>query len=182
MDLKELQKKIADEKAKRQITFERITGVNSKKFLIVNDHFVHIKCENKAEVSAVLTGLKPFKNGWKITDGVYITSLYKITAKNDYYYRTLQIEFENNSGDIYWVQIDFKDLPVSFVEKYFNKGCRGLYDTETVYVNIPSHHKKFKDIRLESFTFKSQQVSFYGGNKVLTDEETIKNMIGDICD
>lgn len=180
MNLQEIETMLRDEKENRKNSFSRITGLNANQFRIIDDNFISVNCETLTEVKNVLTSLKPFKNGWKITDGVYITSLYYLSIQNDYYNRSFKIEFENASGCKFWVNIKFNNLPEEFINNHFTKGSRGLYDTETVYVNMPAHYKKFRDIRIESFSFKYAQVNFYGGNKVIKCEEGIKAILNDI--
>lgn len=176
-DLTKAKNKLSEIKKNAQNTYGRKTGVNPKQINIINENFISFDCENLMDVKNVINSIKPFKNGWKITDGVYITSLYKIDICNDYHDRSFRIIFESKSGCVFWANIDFKFLPDDFKCKFFTEHTRGLYDTETVYINIPSHYKKFKNIRIKAYSFNKEQVNFYGGNKVLVFEPEIKKII-----
>lgn len=182
-EISKLQNQLKELEHDRRKTFERITGVEANKFRVIDENFISITCDNLKEMKKVVTNLQPFKNGWKIGSNkpIYITSLYKVSIRNNCYNRELQLEFENNSGVNHWVAINFNNLPDWFKDAYFVSDMRKLYDTETHYVNIPSHYKKFKDIRIPCYTFGGYPaVSFYGGDKVLTSEALIQEIVEEI--
>ena len=64
------------------------------------------------------------------------------------------------------------------LNKFFTRTNRALYETETVFVNIPSHYKEFKNIRIPSYRFtQGEEMNWYGGNKTLIDVEVIDSII-----
>ena len=166
----------------RSETHERITGVKAEKFCVINENFISVKCETLHEMKNVISNLNPFKNGWKITDGIHITSLYRVEINNSYHSREFKISFENASGCVYWVSIDFNNLPEWFKEVFFISDARKLYQTESHYVSLPFHYKKVQNMRIPAFSFPSngQQISFYGGDKVCCDETLINEIIEEI--
>jgi hypothetical protein len=178
--IKELQNELKQAEHDRRLSYSRITGLNAEKIRIINENFVVIECKSVGDMKDALTNIKPFKNAWKITNGVFITSLYRIDIDNGYREQKLKIQFENNSGVLYWVCIDFNNIPKDLMEKYFISTRRGLYETEEVHVNLQAHSKAFKDIRVRSFEFQKKQQSWYGGDKTLIEESTIQDVIKDI--
>lgn len=160
-------------------TWARITGIEEGNINIVSDDFISINAQNIDDVKKVMTTLDPFKNGWKIDhkDTVYLTSDYMVRIKNSYYNRVLNFEFELDNGLKFWINIDFKNLPSDFVEKFTTKTLRGLYETEEVYVNIKSHLKEFKEIRVECYRFNAMNLNWYGGDQTLIDEFEIKSIV-----
>lgn len=172
------------ENATKQIknNYSVITGVDVKNIGVCNDNFITFKAETLEDVKKVLTTLQPHKNSFKIDhkQPIFLTTEYKIDIENNYYKRELRIAFEMLNEVLVWININIENLPQEFKEKHLKRSNRNLYDTETVYVNLQSHSKEFKEIKIPSYEFNSNSVSWYGGNKTLINEQTIKDIINDI--
>jgi hypothetical protein len=164
---------------RRQENWSRITGVEASKISVINDEFISINASEISDLKKVMTTLTPFKNGHKIEHKtpVYLTSEYVIRLKNNYYDRILNFEFELINGLKFWLNIPVMILPREFKDMFLTRTTRGLYDTETVYVNMESHLKEFKEIRIESYSFNSQNLNWYGGDQTLICEHEIKSMV-----
>lgn len=179
-EIKQLEEQLKIAKKQRKSNIARIVGIDEKQVLAYENRIL-FKAKNLQEVAQIMGKWKPFKNSQEIgfagKPSIFITSLFKISIKNDYYKRSLCFDYENLNGDQCTIEIDFKDFDFNVFNGLIYKGVRPLASTETVYVNIPSHYKKFKDIRVESFRFSGQNVLYYGGNTVLTCEEDIRILL-----
>ena len=102
----------------------------------------------------------------------------KQALKYDYKNDILKIEFKAE-GVKYRLSIDMKNISEEFKAKFLREQKRHLYDTETVFVNIPAHFKKFKAITVQSFSFdfSYKYVKYHGGNIVLLDSGAIDEII-----
>ena len=140
--------------------------------LIINPNFVSIKCSTFEDFVNCFNNCNPYETSHKIKHGsknYYISSPFKFNIDNGYYNRVLRFEIKHFNNLNFWFSIDFKKLDKDFLNTFFIQSSRGLYSTETVHVNIPSHYKKFKDIKIESYDFKGAYLSWYGGNKTIID-------------
>lgn len=180
--LESLKQQIEDLKTQKQDNYAEIIGIDAKCISIINENFVSIKVDNMQDLKKALTNLEPFSNSQVIKhkETIYLNSYYLVQLINDYYRRELRIEFKGFNDIVFWITINMESLDNDFKDKYFVKGKRNLYNTETVYVNLPSHYKKFKEIRIDSYSFKDTQVSWYGGNRTLINEDTIKALIKEL--
>lgn len=181
LTLEQTKQVIRDLKAKRARTYSRITGLDKDKIGIVNDNFIVFNAKSLEDIKGVLTNLKPSVNSVIIKHGndrYDLISNYKIECINNFYNRQLKIVFVC-MGVEFWIKIDIKDLPQEFADKFLHPFKRSLYSTESHYVNIPSHYKKFKDIRIDAYSFNSsyKNLSWYGGDITLICEEGIREII-----
>ena len=172
--------KAAEEKRENEI--RNLINSESVKILIISDDFVSIKAERMEDMKKALNGLKPTEKGYNIETTQryidFIPNFYKLTLVNGYYKRELKIEF-TVAGVAYRLTIDLKNISEEFKAKFLREQKRHLYDTETVFVNIPAHFKKFKSITVPSFSFdfNYKYIKYYGGNIVLLDSEAINEII-----
>lgn len=150
------------------------------------DTFISYKCKNLNDISNVLKNLETFREMGNIKGSnkeYYTTSptRYRINIKNNYHSRELQIIFGMLNIDIH-IDIDFKHLPNEFINDFFVNTSRKLYDTETVYVNIPSHYKAFKNIRIQSYRFAENDnvIGWYGGDITQLNSDVINKIINEL--
>ena len=172
--------KNAEEKRANEI--KNLINSESVKILIIDDNFISIKAETMEDVKKALNGLKPTEKGYNIETAQryidFIPNFYKLTLVNGYNNRELKIEFKAG-GVKYILTIDTKHISEEFKAKFLREQKRHLYDTETVFVNLPAHFKKFKAITVQSFAFdfNYKYIKYYGGNIALLDSEAIDEII-----
>ena len=177
-----LKNNLKEAKEKREKEIKNLIKSESVKISIIDDNFVSIKAETMEDMKKALNSLKPTEKGYSVDTALkyidFIPNFYKLTIVNGYNNRELKIEF-TAEGVRYWLKIDFKNLSEDFKMKYFREQKRHLYDTETGFVNIPAHFKKFKAITVQSFAFDFtyKHIKYYGGNIVLLDNEAINEII-----
>ena len=186
--IEDLKNQIAElEKENKSIWIRKTGCENVIVFSSFDKYHVVYKCENLAKVSNVLKSFEPYKTSFEIGDTPkkYISTPYRIDIKNNYHNRKLKIQFELINNTVITIEIDFNNLQkTELLEDFFILTKRHLYDTETHYVNLPSHYKEFKDIRVPSYKFKNgESVNWYGGDITLVDSKTsidIVNLIKSI--
>ena len=177
-----LENSLKEAKEKRANEIKNLINSESVKVLIISDDFVSIKAETMGDVKKTLNSLKPTEKGYNIETAQkyidFIPNFYKLTLYNGYNSRELKIEFKAE-GVKYRLSIDMKNISEEFKMKFLREQKRHLYETETVFVNIPSHFKKFKDITVQSFSFdfNYKYIKYYGGNIVLLDSGAIDEII-----
>ena len=177
-----LEKNLKEAKQQRQNEIKNLINSECVKISIISDDFVSIKAETMEDMKKALNSLKPTEKGYNIETAQryidFIPNFYKLTLVNGYYKRELKIEF-TVAGVAYRLTIDLKNISEEFKAKFLREQKRHLYDTETVYVNIPAHFKKFKAIKVQSFSFdlNYKYIKYYGGNIVLLDSEAINEII-----
>ena len=177
-----LENNLKEAKQQRHNEIKNLINSEGVKISIISDDFVSIKAETMEDIKKALNGIKPTEKGYNVETAQryidFIPNFYKLTIVNGYNRRELKIEF-TAEGVKYWLTIDFKNLSEDFKMKYFREQKRHLYDTETVFVNIPAHFKKFKAITVQSFAFDFtyKYIKYYGGNIVLLDSEAINEII-----
>ena len=176
-----LKNNLKEAKQQRQNEIKNIINSEGVKISIIDDNFVSIKAETMEDVKKVLNSLKPTEKGSSV-DTVkqiaFIANFYKLTLNNGYYSRELKIEF-TAEGVKYWLTIDVKNISEEFKAKFLREQKRHLYETETVFVNIPAYFKKFKAITVQSFSFdfNFKYIEYYGGNIVLLDSTAIDEIV-----
>ena len=177
-----LENNLNEAEEKRANEIKNLINSEDVKVLIISDDFVSIKVETMEDSKKVLNGLKPTEKGYNIETAQryidFIPNFYKLTLVNGYYNRELKIEFKAG-GVKYRLTIDMKHISEEFKAKFLREQKRHLYDSETVFVNIPAHFKKFKAITVQSFSFdfNYKYIKYYGGNIVLLDSEAINEII-----
>ena len=177
-----LKNSLKEAKEKRANEIKNLINSESVKISIIDDNFVTIKAETMEDVKKVLNGLKPTEKDYNVETATkyidLIPNFYKLTLENGYYSRELKIEFKAE-GVKHWLTIDVKNISEDFKAKFLREQKRHLYDTETVFVNIPAHFKKFKTIKVQSFCFDFNYkcIKYYGGNIVLLDSTAIDEII-----
>ena len=177
-----LENNLKEAKQQRQNEIKNLINSEGVKISIISDDFVSIKAETMEDMKKALNSLKPTEKGYSVDTALehidFIPNFYKLTIVNGYCNRELKIEF-TAEGVKYWLTIDFKNLSEDFKMKYFREQKRHLYETETVFVNIPAHFKKFKAITVQSFSFdfSYKYITYHGGNIVLLDNEAINEII-----
>ena len=177
-----LKNNLKEAKEKRENEIKNLINSESVKILIIDDNFVTIKAETIEDIKKALNGLKPTEKGYSVETAQghvdFIPNFYKLTLDNGYYSRELKIEFKAE-GVKYRLTIDMKNISEEFKAKFLREQKRHLYDTETVFVNIPAHFKKFKSITVQSFSFyfNYKYIKYYGGNIVLLDSAAIDEII-----
>ena len=177
-----LEKNLNEVKEQRAKEIKNLINSEDVKVLIIKDDFVSIKAETMEGVKKSLNSLKPTEKGYNIETAHgyidFIPNFYKLILDNGYYSRELKIEFKAE-GVKYWLTIDIKNISEEFKAKFLREQKRHLYDTETVFVNIPAHFNKFKAITVQSFSFDFtyKYIKYYGGNIVLLDSAAIYEII-----
>ena len=175
-----LENNLKEAKQQRQNEIKNLINSEGVKILIISDDFVSIKAETMEDMKKALNSLKPTEKGYSVDTALkhvdFIPNFYKLTLKNGYYSRELKIEF-TAEGVKYWLTIDVKNISEEFKAKFLREQKRHLYETETVFVNIPAHFKKFKAITVQSFSFNYKYIEYYGGNIVLLDSAAIDEII-----
>lgn len=149
----------------------------------VDEYFYSINCSNFTDFKNILKNCKPYQNSHRIKHGNIehdICSPFRFTIENGFYKRKLKFEFIKINNVKFWVSIDFKNIPETIKDIYFTETTRKLYDCESHYINIPSHYKRFKEYRVSSFTFCSNVLSWYCGDKTILDTEDFKQMLNEI--
>ena len=177
-----LEKNLKETKEQKAKEIKSLINSESVKISIIDDNFISIKAETMEDIKKALNSLKPTEKGYNVETAQryidFIPNFYKITLVNGYYSRELKIEFKAE-GVQYWLKIDLKNISEEFKMKFLREQNRHLYETETVFVNIPAHFKKFKVITVQSFyfDFNYKYIKYYGGNIVLLDSEAIDEII-----
>ena len=177
-----LKNSLKEAKEKREKEIKNIINSESVKISIIDDNFISIKAETMEDIKKALNSIKPTAKGYSVDTALehidFIPNFYKLTIVNGYCNRELKIEF-TAEGVKYWLIIDVKNISEEFKAKFLREQKRHLYDTETIFVNIPSHFKKFKAITVQSFAFDFtyKYIKYYGGNIVLLDSEAINEII-----
>ena len=179
-EIAQLEEQLKTAKAQRKTNIAIIVGIEESQILAYDNRII-FTAKSLQEVGQIMDNWKPFKNSQEVKfagkPSIFFTSLFKVSIKNDYYNRLLCFDYENLNGDECTIEIDFKDFDFNIFNGIIFKTNRPLVSTETVYVNIPSYYKKFKDIRIESFKFNGQNITYYGGNTVLTCEEDTRQIL-----
>lgn len=143
---------------------------------LINEDFISVDCVNFEDFKQIFKNCQPYETSHVIKyadKNIYIDSPFMFTICNNYYKRELKFEFKKINGLKIWVTIDFNLIPENIKNVYFVPTKRGLYDSETHYVNLPSQYKKFKDIRISAFNFCAPVLNWYGGDKtILSSPET----------
>ena len=177
-----LEKNLNELKEQRAKEIKNLINSEDVKVLIIKDDFVSIKAETMEDIKKALNGLKPTEKGYDVETAQryidIIPNFYKLTLVNGYNSRELRIEFQAE-GVKYRLTIDIKNVSEEFKAKFLREQKRHLYETETVFVNIPAHFKKFKAITVQSFSFdfNYKYIKYYGGNIVLLDSAAIDEII-----
>ena len=177
-----LENNLNEVKEQRANEIKNLINSESVKISIIDDNFISIKSETMEDVKKALNGLKPTEKGYNIETAQrhidFIPNFYKLTLDNGYRTRELKIEF-TSEGVKYRLSIDMKNITEEFKAKFLREQKRHLYETETVFVNIPAHFKKFKAITVQSFAFdfSYKYIKYYGGNIVLLDSAAIDEII-----
>ena len=177
-----LKNSLKEAEEKRANEIKNLINSESVKILIIDDNFISIKAETMEDMKKALNGLKLTEKGYNVDTAQghidIVPNFYKITIKNGYYSRELKIEFKAE-GVEYRLTIDVKNISEDFKVKFLREQKRHLYDTETVFVNIPAHFKKFKAITVQSFSFdfNYKYIKYYGGNILLLDSAAIDEII-----
>jgi len=180
-ELTELKKK-----AKRKIeeTYRKKLDVSNKtKISRINETFYSIDCNNFDDFKNVLKNCEPYKTAHRVkhcATNYDICSPFKFTINNGFYKRELKFEFIKINNVKFWISIDFKNIPDNIKDVYFTETTRKLYDTESHYINIPAHYKKFKEYRVNSFEFCSGSLSWYGGDKTILDTVEFKELLTEL--
>ena len=173
---------LKEAKQQRQNEIKNLINSECVKISIISDDFVSIEAETMEDMKKALNSLKPTEKGYSVDTALehidFIPNFYKLTIVNGYRNRELKIEF-TAEGVKYWLIIDVKNISEEFKAKFLREQKRHLYETETVFVNIPAHFNKFKAITVQSFEFdfNFKYIKYYGGNIVLLDNEAINEII-----
>ena len=177
-----LEKNLKEAKKQRENEIKNLINSEDVKILIMSDDFISIEAKTMEDIKKALNSLKPTEKGYNVETAQnyidFIPNFYKLTIVNSYYKRELKIEF-TAEGVKYRLIIDVKNISEEFKAKFLREQKRHLYETETVFVNIPAHFKKFKAIKVQSFSFDFtyKYIKFYGGSIVLLDSEAINEII-----
>jgi len=177
--IKKLNVELAVIEANRQLTYERITGVDSTRFRIVNDDFLTVTCETFEELQKVIANIKPFKNGWEInhTGCRNITSLYRVDlingARGD---SQLKIQITNKTGSNYWFSLDVTCLPSELFTAFCVNTQRSPSDSERHCFDYVGN-AEFKAMLIPCVRFSRKQVGWYGGDVTLISEDCINELI-----
>jgi len=173
-------------KAERDITetYRKKWAVSDKtRIARINESFYSVECDSFTDFKNVLKNCEPYKTAHRIKHGATnydICSPLKFTIKNGFYKRKLKFEFSKINDVKFWVSIDFKNIPNNIKDIYFIETNRKLHDTESHYINIPAHYKKFREYRVNSFNFCSESLSWYGGDKTILDTLEFRELLAEL--
>ena len=177
-----LENNLKEAKQQRENEIKNLINSEGVKILIISEDFVSIEAETMEDMTKALNSLKPTEKGYSVDTALkyidFIPNFYKLTIVNRYHSRESKIEF-TAEGVKYCLIIDMKNISEEFKAKFLREQKRHLYETETVFVNIPAHFKKFKAITVQSFAFDFtyKYIKYYGGNIVLLDSGAIDEII-----
>lgn len=178
-----LQQEIAELTAKHELkeyadtlfpALDKLTllGVRSQKKII-------IKAKNKDEFKQVINTLIPTNTTTTIGSATSkekeLNSPFRLDIENPCApnsYSIFKIEIKYTSNDI---DVEIK-LPIDEVNQFVVIGQRGVTDSEYHYFTGTSH-AKLRKMQVRAYSFKSEQIGWYGGDKTLIDETEIENII-----
>jgi len=149
----------------------------------INESFYSVECNDFNDFKSVLNNCKPYQTSHRVKHGSKeydISNPFKFTIQNGFNEIYLKFEFIKINNVQFWVSIDFNKIPESFKDTFFTKKSRALYDCESHYVSVPSHYKKFRDYRVNSFVFCSDTLSWYGGDKTIIQSPEFVEMINEL--
>lgn len=148
----------------------KLEGDNST-IHVVDSNFISVRCESFEDFKSILKNSDPYETSHKVLYGSkthYIKSPYLFTIKNNFHDRELRFEFKKLSPIKIWVQIDFNLIPEDFIDVFFVETTRKLYtDTESHYLD--GLHSKPEDVRVKSYAFNGEYVTWYGGDHTILD-------------
>lgn len=179
-ELQQLEARIKEIKETQKTLYSEPTKIPTKNIMVFENRVV-FKAESESEVKNILLAYEPYKTSHEIkaSKTIYIDNCYHIEASNGYYDRKLQISFFLINNFEVQINIDLKNLSNEFQSRYLRLAFRGLYDTETGYVNLQPRSKEFKSIKVRMFDFGHNIASqkWYGGNVTLLDSDVIDYII-----
>lgn len=172
------EKQIKEAKEQRnKLWIDKADGVSATVF----SNFVLYSAKTAAEVGKVLGSFETYRDMGEI-DPIgrkhYTTAptRYRINISNGYYENYINIMFGLLDTTVH-VHLHFKDMDEETL-KFFERGQRGLYETENHYVNLQVHTKEFQDRRVTAYGFGAyQKIDWYGGDKTLLDSNRIEQII-----
>lgn len=165
------------EKERNKLWSDKANGVKCHTF----DGWVLYYAENEQQVKDVLQSFETYRDMGEIKGSLtkkYTSAptRYRIDIHNNFYNRKLRISFGLLDMEVK-VQLDFNNM-ANETEKLFNKGTRGLYETEEHYINCKRHTEDFREYKVISYGFIGHNfVSWYGGDYTLLDTDYINKII-----
>lgn len=187
LQIDELKDKLEIKERKRKEIFSRIAGISTNNILIVDhstpksfEECIYFKVNSLQDAKGAIESLKPYNNDWDIKHTICdkLISRYKVTINNGFHEANLRIKWGGFNGIFYQLNIELNSDTAEALKDVICRSTRGLYDCETHYVNMPSHYKRFKDIRVPAFDFYGRSASWYGGDKTSVELETNDAIVG----
>lgn len=163
---------------------EKLPTIKTLAFLTGRDGFsprIICSCKNKEEFKEVLKAY-PSTNEKQIigtaSDKYYheLHTPYKITIDNpanpnQYNYFEVKIYYKSNKVDV------TINLPIAFISDFVTIGERNITESEYHYF-IGYSHNQLHSLKVRHYNFKGgKQINWYGGDKTLTDEKLINEII-----
>lgn len=158
-------------------TLAFLTGHNNdKKRLIAT-------CKNPTEFKTVLS-LFPATNKHTVIgterDSYYVDLPTPFNIKidnpaspNQWHSFAVKISYISNDIDIQC------ELPIACINDYVRTDERAITDSEYHYFTGYSH-QKLTQMRVRQYNFKSTQISWYGGDKTLTNADMANNIVSEL--
>lgn len=94
-------------------------------------------------------------------------------APNQYNNFSVKISYQSNDIDM---QIE---MPINCISDFVRVSDRNITDSEHHYF-IGCSYKELHSMKVRQYVFKADQISWYGGDKTLKDETSIKEIIDNL--
>jgi hypothetical protein len=119
-----------------------------------------------------LRSIKPTTDSYEVPHSkkIIINSPYKLDIDNSLREIRFNLQYECEFGQI-WLQ-----CPINLIQDWTIRTSRKVYETEHVHF-LGQSKSEIGKISLPAYHFKANQVSWYGGNVSLVNEDEIKNII-----
>jgi hypothetical protein len=178
-ELQQAQDRVTELKTAIKQGWADAAKVSEKITSVIDKEFISFKPNTQEELKNILLNLEPYETNHTIgANPILICSPYDVTATNNYHDTEIRISFVMLNKVKIWATIKTENLSPEFKAEFLSEGTRSLYSTEEIYVNMPAHYKKFKDIRVKAFYFNTREsITFYGGNVTATGAEYISQII-----
>lgn len=182
MNTNKLQQQIAELTAKHE--FEEYTnsilpGIKTLSILSNGKKRIVIEGKTKDDFVKTLSVLHPTNTetliGSATKHEATLITPFRINIENPCspsQYRNFQIEISYTSNDI---DVDI-NLPIELVKDFVLRSERNITDSEYHYFTGTSM-TQLRTMKVMCYVFNASQISWYGGNKTLTDIDTISNII-----
>lgn len=106
----------------------------------------------------------------KVLNVPYRVDIDNPASPNQYHNFKFEITYRSNN-----IEVNI-EMPIGFINEFTSRSDRNVSDSEYHYFTGVSE-QKLRTMKVMCYNFKGAQISWYGGNKTLTDENTINEII-----